>query len=311
MALELPSDAVAGNWIVRVSADGGFVAEAVVEVEGEAPPAPDLALTAADILFVPSSPEVNDTVIISANVTNLGPVTGTGWVRYYDGDPGSGGALIDEELVTVWDGASVNSSVSWTPITSREHIIYVRVEEVDPGDGDPSSNMASKAIEILPPSEEPLPDLHITEFVLSVTTVTEGKTVEVTVRVANNGSVAAGTFVVKFYLDGAVVHSYTVEGGMAPFGSADVVVDWRVEDKPGAHEFKVKVDANNQIEERDETNNEATLVVEILKEDEEEEDEGMPGFTLPEIALGALIGMVMLSFRSNRRRRRSSSPLEE
>ncbi len=82
-------------------------AMAVIDVGG-IPDLPDFSVQPADISFDPASVQEGQTVTVSAAVHNRGQAAGGITVGFYNGDPGSGGTLIEEEIIynTVFFGTS-------------------------------------------------------------------------------------------------------------------------------------------------------------------------------------------------------------
>jgi len=405
----LPLDAPAGNYSVRVNTTDAW-ASTSFEVKEPFLDLPDLWLTVDDIVFDPAKPLVNETIIVSANVHNTGSVDGSGWARYYDGDPDSGSQLIGQEAITVWSEDATNSSISWKPTQERLYTICVRVEEVVDGESDVDNNAACKTLLVGPRPDlavfasnitwtpiEPhegdvvtvkanvsnlalvagkadvslwlgdpdtdgellgtaenvalevgeyamvnwttwqptqagtynltvvihnvehgdanltnnranftievlphvlLPDLYVKAILLSDGNISQNERLEVTLRIGNNGSVAAGSFIVKFYIDGFMAHSHTVGTGVAPFGFADVIVEWPVDNASGAYEITVKLDAMGQVEEWDELNNEVTLDLRV-KEGEGDQgwfaDFSVPGWGRSVAVAVAVAGVMALA----------------
>ncbi|ODS35927.1 MAG: hypothetical protein A7315_05005 [Candidatus Altiarchaeales archaeon WOR_SM1_79] len=129
----------------------------------------DLYMDNSDIQFNPSLPNEGQDVEISATVHNIGqtdafPVR----VKFYDGDPNSGGIQIgDEQQVThiMIHGESGTVSVTWdTTGKSGEHDIHVVVDgdniisETNEGNNDNSKSVTVE--ESNPPSNPPI---HLNE----------------------------------------------------------------------------------------------------------------------------------------------------
>jgi hypothetical protein len=94
----------------------------------------DLSVADLDIDFDIASPDDGDVVTISATIWNLGDfelpdVT----VRFYDGDPNSGGVQIDSDYVIASIGAFSSSvtQIAWAPDTAALHDIHVVVDPDD------------------------------------------------------------------------------------------------------------------------------------------------------------------------------------
>ncbi len=89
---------------------------------------PDLYLDASRITLNNTNPDENDTITISANVSNLGgvPVTNA-LVNFYDGNPALGGTLIGNSTATVNPNSSAIFTTRWN-ITLGYHTIYVAAD---------------------------------------------------------------------------------------------------------------------------------------------------------------------------------------
>jgi hypothetical protein len=90
---------------------------------------PDLEITAQDIVFIPSEPHENETIVVNATVHNRGTKAASNFiVEFYDGDPDSSGVQIYNETVSI--GALTNVSVNTTWIARMGYNnIFVRVDK--------------------------------------------------------------------------------------------------------------------------------------------------------------------------------------
>ncbi len=127
----------------------------------------DLTLTEWDIEFAPSEPYVGEDVLLSATVHNLGltdahPVS----VKFFDGDPDSGGVQIGPEQKIshiLIHGESTTASVIWgTAGKAGYHDIYVVVDHDDiiseTNEGD---NKAHKTIFVNGSAPQTNPSIHL------------------------------------------------------------------------------------------------------------------------------------------------------
>jgi subtilase family serine protease len=93
--------------------------------------AADLAVTPADITLTPSRPHAGDTVLISANVRNIGAdVANNFTVEIFDGTPEAGGSLIANQLISLVAGGLQTIAANWT-IASEIHDLYAVVDRVN------------------------------------------------------------------------------------------------------------------------------------------------------------------------------------
>jgi squalene cyclase len=93
---------------------------------------PNLSITADDISFSNITPVEGEMITVSATVRNRGHADADNVaVSFYDGDPDSGGILIDNVIVSIQSNGSEIASVQWDTTSVGNHEIYVLV---DPGD---------------------------------------------------------------------------------------------------------------------------------------------------------------------------------
>jgi len=89
--------------------------------------APDLAINSSEISFNDTSPSEIDNITISAIVYNIGGVEAENTVvRFYDGNPGSGGIQIggDYTISILSTAQNISVNVTWRP-TIGQHQVYV------------------------------------------------------------------------------------------------------------------------------------------------------------------------------------------
>ena len=72
----------------------------------------------------------------------------TGTVTFFDGDPDSGGTQISSSEIVLSANSTTKASASWTPSTSGNKSIFVRVSGLDPTDEVTDNNTMSETIEI-------------------------------------------------------------------------------------------------------------------------------------------------------------------
>jgi C1A family cysteine protease len=110
-----------------------------VPVTGQGVALMDLTISAGDIQFVPSAPLVGDTVDISARVHYDVPPKGlplsadSVLVRFYDGNPDSGGVQIDADqfIPSILADSSETAQVRWVAAGTGVHHIHVLVDPDD------------------------------------------------------------------------------------------------------------------------------------------------------------------------------------
>jgi hypothetical protein len=107
-----------------------------------------------------------------------------------------------------------------------------------------------------------LPDLVLTVRDISFTPgkPKDGDTIILSATIRNTGGSEAGTFAVRFLLDGQALPEQTIEK-LARGGSVVSQSTWKA--RPGTHTLKVVADPAGAIEDRDRTNNEASVVFKV------------------------------------------------
>jgi hypothetical protein len=127
---------------------------------------PDLEVKSSDIIFDPSSPVGNGTLVsISATIHNVGLGEARDViVRFYNGDPSQPGSYqigSDKYLPSINGGSNANVDAQWTASPTGAHDIYV---VVDPDNTiiemNEANNIAFKALEVIEIDNIP-PTLYI------------------------------------------------------------------------------------------------------------------------------------------------------
>ena len=154
---DVPVGAGSATYTVTASADG-YVPSSQADIEVKADSTTtvnfalekkiDLTLSPEDITYNSPSSTL-EAIIHNVGGIDLSDVV----VRFYDGDPGSGGMQIDsDQIIDIPALGTAITSVSWTP-TSGSYDIYV---VVDPGDliteYDETNNQAFNTISVASPS---------------------------------------------------------------------------------------------------------------------------------------------------------------
>ncbi|MCK4660180.1 MAG: matrixin family metalloprotease, partial [Phycisphaerae bacterium] len=218
----------------------------------------DLAVSSNGVTLDPDNPVAGDTVTITATVENRSDVPATGIeVAFYDGDPDSGGTLIDTANVTTNGGVLVGGdetevTVQWlVPASSTPHDIYA---VVDPNellaDCDRANNTGVSAGALKP-------DLAIDAIGVELPSATDRN---ITVWVTNLSGIEVSNIDITLRrdaLDGTVLTTLNVSGPLAPGAFAQV--SWLWADAapfpgPGLELFAI-ADEANAIDEFDENNN--------------------------------------------------------
>jgi hypothetical protein len=124
----------------------------------------DLTLDESDIQFNPSSPGPDETVIISATIYNQGSTDAYQVsVRFFDGDPDSGGMQIGNDVVIphiLIHGESTLVNISWdTSGETDSHDIYIVLDPANSIDENNENN--NKVFKIINLSSAPNPPIHL------------------------------------------------------------------------------------------------------------------------------------------------------
>ena len=91
----------------------------------------DLEIGPGDITLTPSRPHAGDTVVITANVHNIGAdVANNFTVEIFDGAPESGGILISSQIMSLVAGGSQIVTANW-PIPAGIHDVYVVLDRMN------------------------------------------------------------------------------------------------------------------------------------------------------------------------------------
>jgi len=94
---------------------------------------PNLSITSNDITFSNPTPTAGETITITANVKNAGPSQAYGVsVQFYDGDPSSGGALIEETTIaSISAYGTEQTSISHTIPTASSKTIFIKIDPLN------------------------------------------------------------------------------------------------------------------------------------------------------------------------------------
>ncbi|MDD1764901.1 MAG: hypothetical protein LUO84_00410 [Methanomassiliicoccales archaeon] len=219
---------------------------------------PDLAITANDIVFSPNLPEESQLVNISAAVWNIGNLNATDVnVRFYREN-----SLIGETQTSLVPyGENRTAGVQWQALPGN-HLIKVIV---DPDniivELNETNNQASKMVGVVP-STFYQPDLEISpeNVTLSSDEIGVGDSVNLTAEVFNFGNKGATNVAVVFTVDGDRVGEQMIS--YVPVNnSRSAKVTWVA--TVGHHIINITVDPTNQIVERNESNNRASISVDV------------------------------------------------
>ncbi|MBU0466767.1 MAG: hypothetical protein KJ718_02580 [Nanoarchaeota archaeon] len=243
-----------------IVSDGEFEVNETITIEVIQVDATDLTLTNDDITFSDDTPIEDQTIYITAvfyNVLEINPPSID--VGFYDGNPEDNGILIDIVTVTT-RGDSYFAQVEWVAEIAGEHDIYFYLDpDNEIYEGDETNNIAFRSITVTP-----APDLMIREQDIGFTNPfpEEGEEINILAMIHNINSGVAEEFNVLFYLDDISNVIWEETLSMGGYSTELLVVPWTA--VQGEHLIHVLVDSEQEIEEPDESNNEAwkTIFVE-------------------------------------------------
>lgn len=195
---------------------------------------------------VPDGLFTNQTYQLNATVSNYGNTdAGTFGVTLYDNDQ-----LVESQTVDgLGTGASKIVTFNWKPNTAGSHNLKVIIDLLNQvEESNETNNQFSKLVNV----EIPRSDLITTNLTVPENPLVN-QTYQLNATIKNQGLADAGSFVVELYDGSNLVDSKTVNGLVAG-GTKTLQFNW----KPGSigsHTLKLLLDATNQLNESDESNN--------------------------------------------------------
>lgn len=213
------------------------------------PTQPDL--TVSGLTYSPSNPRVGDFITVSGIVSNIGnAAAGAFVIEIRD----SGGT--DRRTVS---GLNAGGSASFSFVRRINQASETFVVIADATNQVNESNENNNSAELRVTATQPTlkPDLAIASTDWSPRTLTVGQNVTLSIVVRNQGQANAGPFVVEVR-DSAGTDRQSLSG-LAVGGTAPVNFTRRVNNT--TEFFTITVDATNQIDELDETNNSVQIRV--------------------------------------------------
>jgi parallel beta-helix repeat protein len=224
------------------------------------PSLPDLTPTSID--FSDSTPSVNQTISISANVQNIGGTQANHvLVSFYDDDQLIGNTTIP------WipeKGESRTASINYSFPTSGWHIINATVDVVkNITEAEEGNNWGTERIYVHLPSADLA--LSSSDITFSNSTPTVGDTINIYATVHNIGETDAYNVTVEFFDEDTRIASPITIPRINASAQETVDVSWNAT-LDGWHRIKVVVDGNNTIPESNENNNMATRYIYVSLE---------------------------------------------
>jgi uncharacterized repeat protein (TIGR01451 family) len=269
--IQLTTEFIAGNHSIHIVTDSSnSIAESnetnntatnVLQVGGAFS---ELLITRNDISFVPAYPAEGDPVLISATVHNEG--NGEVYdipVRFYLGDPDSGGIQIGSDM-TISSIPSKSTETVNTIWNSTGHAgsnnIYVKVDPLNAiPEVNESNNKASRTVKV---SSATGADLTVSSADINHTPLTpaRGDMVTITANIRNTGTSDAGNVLTEFSLgDPNIAGTLIIGSQTIPLISAGssvlAQITWNTAGYSGDYEIFVNIDPFNGTAELSEINN--------------------------------------------------------
>ncbi len=231
------------------------------------PPPGQPDLTLSGLTYSPSNPRVGDFVTVSGIARNIGNANaGPFVIEIRD----SGGA---DQRTVVGLNAGGSTSFSFTRRVNQATETFLVI--ADPTNQVNESNESNNSAEVRVTATQPTlkPDLTIAGTDWSPRTLTVGQNVTLSIVVRNQGQASAGPFVVEVR-DSIGTDRQTLSG-LAVGSAATVTFTRRVNNT--TEFFTITVDATNQIDELEETNNSAQIRVDAQPQAPRKPDLTMAG----------------------------------
>jgi subtilase family serine protease len=229
--------------------------------------APNLLLRQDDLTLTPAQAEEGEVVTVSARVRNDGRLASTATLlRLYDGAPVAENAVGDVSVPAIEPGANALVTVPFD--TQGRAGTRLLTAVVDPdrtlSEVREDDNAASRSLVV----EGPQPDLSVaaTDIVVTPYPPEVGETMTVAVTVRNRGdreAPASEVRVVRTAGSASVGIGQAMLGPLATGASATVTVSWTAPPLPGSLSLTATADAQFAVAESDETNNTASIAIEV------------------------------------------------
>jgi large repetitive protein len=227
---------------------------------------PDLAVYSEDLKPSTYVPTAGTAFTLEYTVRNLGESeTGAFTISLYDGDPASGGTLLQTGNISGLAGTEVRTgSLGVTLSTDGQHTLYL---VADSGNAvtEISETNNTGTVTVTVGGLQGQVDLAVTssDITLTPSRPTANETVQISAIIRNQGYADAGSFIVDIYDNapesgGTLIQSQTVSSlasGATHTATANVAIS------SGIHDLYVIVDRTNAISEADESNNTASVRV--------------------------------------------------
>ena len=212
-------------------------------------------LTVELITSSPETPAIGDDVTFTVTISNQGTsASGQCYVAYYIDD----NYLTNDYLSSIDPGASTDHTFTWTAEVGIHTISAVADYREQVTESNESNNQKTYTLSTLGA------DLLIDSITWSPSDPNVGSTVIFNVTIRNQGTVAANSNRVDFYIDG-ISRGYKDVERIDPGGTLTKTFSWFA--KAGPRDIKAIADKIDSVPEADEDNNEMTVVFSALLPD--------------------------------------------
>jgi subtilase family serine protease len=226
---------------------------------------PNLAVSAADLVFTPEVTYLNAETTINVTVRNSGLAKAENiLVSLYDGAPGTGTLIGTETIALLAPQQSGAAAFTWNATTTGAHEFTV---VIDPDnqiiESDENDNRASKILNVLPKVDL---SLAIGDIIITPEDPGPADTLTIKAMVSNLGYLDSGAFKVVFYNgdpEAGGIALATVDCLNVP-GQGVAEVSYSAKLPEGNYRIYAVVDSENQIAEDRKDNNRSSqdLVIE-------------------------------------------------
>jgi len=228
----------------------------------------DLIVNSTEIITSAATPIAGVGLLVTAVIQNTGEKAANDFnVRFYDGDPGSGGSLIGSPiLVPVLNGTeTISVNISWVP-TQGPHYIYVVVDEDSIIlETNETNNEGFESIEVAS-----MPDFSFngTEITYSPAgDVVEGSVLMLNSTVYNLGGGNITNVTVIFYEGDPAVNGTPLGNATIPWllpgDSREVSFLWQAVSN-GSYDLYAVIDEDDRWLELDEANNTDQITITVI-----------------------------------------------
>jgi subtilase family serine protease/flagellar hook assembly protein FlgD len=230
-----------------------------LEVRTPPPPEPDLVLEKNDLTLSPDRlTTLPAELSLTANLRNTGanPVPAVR-LELYQGNPSSGGILLDSRTVDVPGDGGVKASFTFS-VTSGGSRTYFVV--LDPNDSvlerSESNNAAS--IDLVDPMDTI--DLALANLTLSSTSLIAGETLVAFVDVTNRGTRRLTAAPVSLFASSILASTASLD--LVPGASQRIELTWKA-NRLGSIVLEARADPGDRLRELDEANNVLSAIADV------------------------------------------------